>query len=281
MTTTESSQARAVGDYYDHDIFDAMKKLGDGNMHYGFWTGEEDQSSFEEAMEQMTTQMIRRLDPLPGATILDVGCGNGTPALRLAREREVRVVGITVSERQVERANERARSAGLGERARFELASAMDIPHPDESFDGAWALESMLHMPDKSRVLAEIVRVLRPGSRLAISDMFFRSMVQPGRGGESGLYGALTGFAQYAGLLEEAGLIPLEVRDVTAETSRSSLCFADWMRAERDHYVEVLGTKGYELMVSTQESIARLPQLGYALITAERPRTRPNTGRTG
>jgi ubiquinone/menaquinone biosynthesis C-methylase UbiE len=276
VNTTESPESRVVGDYYNHPIFEVMSKLGDGNLHYGYWRDEDDQSTFEQAMDQMTDEMIRRLAPKPGTRILDVGCGNGTPGLRLAKDRQVEVVGITVSERQVARGNERAQRDGLGERARFEHVSAMDLPYEDESFDGAWALESMLHMPDKKQVLSEIARVLRPGGRLAIADMTHRKIVASNGNKQATVtdttvYAALTEFGEYAKLIEDVGLEPLEVTDVTEETARSNDCFAEWMRIQRDEYVAILGEKGYELLLDNQEAISLMPQLGYVLITARRP----------
>ena len=71
---------REIGDHYDHRMYDVMDELWDGNLHYGLWRDENDKSSYAEAAEAMTDEMIRRLDPTPGGRFLDVGCGNGTPA---------------------------------------------------------------------------------------------------------------------------------------------------------------------------------------------------------
>src|SRR4051812_37031027 len=173
VNRTQPPDFNAVSNYYDHQIFDVMATLWDGNLHYGLWRDENDQSTFDEAMDEMTMEMIRRLDPKPGDRVLDVGCGNGTPAMVLAEERDVQVIGITVSRRQVERATERARERGLSDRVRFEQVNAMNLPYEAESFDAAWALESMLHMPDKTRVMSEIARVVRPGANVPIADMIY------------------------------------------------------------------------------------------------------------
>jgi ubiquinone/menaquinone biosynthesis C-methylase UbiE len=265
---------RAIGQYYDHGIFDVMTELWNGNLHYGLWRDENDTSSFAEAAEEMTNEMIRRLAPAPGARILDVGCGNGAPAQQLARACPVQVVGISVSERQVARANERARANGLADRLLFEQVDAMHLPYPAASFDGAWALESMLHMPDKVQVLSEVARVVKPGGHMVIADMVYktpedRTVDVSSR--FSTIYASLTPLEEYQGVIERAGLVCLNVRDVTKETFPTNEAFAAGLRSRAEQFIEILGTEGYELLIGNQEKIARMPELGYVLITAQRP----------
>ncbi|ERN40236.1 methyltransferase domain protein [Rubidibacter lacunae KORDI 51-2] len=95
--------------------------------------------------------------------ILDVGCGIGGSTLYLAETFNARATGITLSPVQADRASERAAAAGLDDRVRFEVADALAMPFPDNSFDIVWSLESGEHMPDKAKFLRECDRVLRPG----------------------------------------------------------------------------------------------------------------------
>lgn len=274
-TTVEAPESESVGTYYDHRIFDVMAQLGDGNLHYGYWVDENDQSTLEEAMEQMTAQMAERLAPKPGDRILDVGCGNGTPALRLAQKYDVEVVGISVSERQVARANERAAELGLADRVRFEQVDAMRLPYEAESFDGAWAIESMFHMPDKAQVLSGVARVLRPGGRFPIADMIYRKPTDADSSknyaGYTSVYASLTEIGEYPKLIEGAGLIPVDVTDITEQTSRSNAAFADWMRSQRDEYVGIFGAAGFDVLIANQEAMGRISEFGYVMLTAQRP----------
>lgn len=99
--------------------------------------------------------------PLGGKAVLDIGCGTGTLSKALVAE-GAEVTGIDPG---VE-ALERAREAVPG--ARFEVASAEDLPFPDGSFQGAVMLNSLHHVPDPARALAEVARVLRPSCRLVV-----------------------------------------------------------------------------------------------------------------
>jgi SAM-dependent methyltransferase len=90
--------------------------------------------------------------------VLEVGCGQGELAQRLAAELGVPVVAIDHSPRMVELAQERGVDAKVGD--------VQAIAFPDESFDCVVAAWMLFHVPDLDRGLAEIARVLRPGGRL-------------------------------------------------------------------------------------------------------------------
>jgi tocopherol O-methyltransferase len=107
--------------------------------------------------------------------IIDIGCGIGGSSLYLAEKLHGEVVGITLSPVQANRAQERAAAAGLGKRATFKVANALDIPYPDNTFDLVWTLESGEHMPNKDKFLQECYRVLKPGGRMILATWCHRS----------------------------------------------------------------------------------------------------------
>ncbi|MEU4561870.1 methyltransferase domain-containing protein [Actinoplanes sp. NPDC023936] len=161
MTRAQSDTADQVGQLYDQMAgFESDNFSGDHNLHFGYWDNPEDTSSLERAEERFTELMIEKLQPKPGGRVLDVGCGMGTPAIRLATATGNEVVGVTVSHEQVKRAGLRAGAAGLADRVSFQWADAADLPFADGSFDSVWALESIIHMPDRARVLREMARVV-------------------------------------------------------------------------------------------------------------------------
>ncbi len=92
-------------------------------------------------------------------TVLDLGCGTGQLAERLAG-RGLDVTAVDISPANVQAARARGVEA--------QMADFASLPFPDDSFDAAFAMNSLIHVPpaDLSAVLAEIARVLRPGALL-------------------------------------------------------------------------------------------------------------------
>ncbi|WP_342164979.1 class I SAM-dependent methyltransferase [Methylobacterium sp. SD21] len=99
--------------------------------------------------------------PLADRAILDIGCGTGTLARALSEDGAA-VTGIDPG------AEALAKARTLVPSARFEAASADSLPFADGQFDGAVMLNSLHHVPDPAKALAEAARVLRPGGRLVV-----------------------------------------------------------------------------------------------------------------
>ena len=69
---------------------------------------------------------------------------------------------------QAARGNALAKEQGLGDKASFQVADALQQPFEDNSFDLVWSMESGEHMPDKARFVGELARVCMPGGRIII-----------------------------------------------------------------------------------------------------------------
>lgn len=108
----------------------------------------------------------------PGDIVLDVGCGTGLLATRLAEivGPDGAVVGLDASPAMVGRARRRAGGRG---NCRLEVGVAQSLGHPDATFDSVTSSLMMHHlMPeDRPAALAEMRRVLRPGGRLLVADV--------------------------------------------------------------------------------------------------------------
>jgi SAM-dependent methyltransferase len=104
-----------------------------------------------------------------GMRILDVGCGGGQFALRLAeRFPELEIVGLDLSPEQIARA--RARLGALAGRVSFVDGNAIDLPFTDGEFDLVYSLGSIKHWPARARGLHECARVLKVDGRLWIME---------------------------------------------------------------------------------------------------------------
>lgn len=103
---------------------------------------------------------------------LDVGCGVGHWGQLLAEHlpADARVTGVDREVSWVAAAAERATARGLGGRYRYVQGTAEALPFPDTSFDLVTCQTVLIHVPDPRAVLAEMVRVLRPGGLVAVCE---------------------------------------------------------------------------------------------------------------
>jgi ubiquinone/menaquinone biosynthesis C-methylase UbiE len=109
--------------------------------------------------------------PRDGEQALDVGCGTGTLAVELARQRPgLAVAGVDADDAMLDRARGKADRAGV--QLDLRTAFAQELPFADASFDLVVSSLFFHHLrrEDKLATAAEILRVLRPGGRLAIAD---------------------------------------------------------------------------------------------------------------
>jgi arsenite methyltransferase len=116
---------------------------------------------------------VRHADLQPGETVLDVGCGAGIDTILAARAVGAtgRAIGLDLLEEMCERARGHAQDAGVAEWTEFVRGEMEEIPLPDASVDVVISNGVINLSPRKSRVLAEIRRVLRPGGRLSVADL--------------------------------------------------------------------------------------------------------------
>ncbi len=107
----------------------------------------------------------------PEMRVLDVGGGLGGPARTLATEIGCSVEVLDVTEEFCRAGEMLTIRTGLGDLVSFRYASALDMPHPDASFDAVWVQHSSMNIADKERLYAEIHRVLHPGGHLALHEI--------------------------------------------------------------------------------------------------------------
>jgi cyclopropane-fatty-acyl-phospholipid synthase len=139
----------------------------DPSMTYssGWFQGDLSQE-LECAQDAKYDRILDQIRAEPGQTILEVGCGWGGFAERAAR-RGLNVVGITLSDAQLEWATNRMQQAGLNDRVSLRLQDYRDVP---EQFDHIVSIEmfeavGLLHWPSYFQMLS---RCLKPGGRVVV-----------------------------------------------------------------------------------------------------------------
>ncbi|HEU5214965.1 MAG TPA: methyltransferase domain-containing protein [Gaiellaceae bacterium] len=116
-------------------------------------------------------RFAERLELDAGSRLLDVGCGSGGPALRLAELTGARVVGIDLLEEGIATATRLAAERRLADKARFVRVDAgASLPFGDGSFDAVISIDVMCHLPSRLDILREWHRVTAPGARILFTD---------------------------------------------------------------------------------------------------------------
>ena len=122
----------------------------------------------------MLTVDFDRLPVGPGHRVLDMGCGGGRHAFALFRRgADVTALDMDAAElRDVATMFDAMREAGevpLGAQARAVRGTAYDLPFADGTFDRVIAAEVLEHLPEDSRAMGELFRVLKPGGQIAVT----------------------------------------------------------------------------------------------------------------
>ena len=112
--------------------------------------------------------MLERLDA--DAKVLDIGAGYGGSARRIAKNFGASVRCLNISEIQNDTNRHKSSRQGLAEKVSVVHGVFEDIPEPDGSFDVVWSQDAILHSGNRTRVLDEVKRVLKPGGQFIFTD---------------------------------------------------------------------------------------------------------------
>jgi cyclopropane fatty-acyl-phospholipid synthase-like methyltransferase len=256
---------------------------GHRSLHLGYY----DEDHTEPGPAAMNTMRI--LSDAAGITdgdrVLNIGCGAGEDSVWNACAHGATVVGINISETQLEFARENARNHDVEELTEFRYDDFHELETvADDSIDVVWGLEALSHSHDRSLALDQARRVLVDGGRIAFTDIFLRPSAGPLSADEKARLeqindalgirvGPIEAFEE---TIEDAGFTGIEIRNMTSGIRPST------KRRRRFSKVaspvgRVLGKlgKGSSVQVEAFEAHSNIHQfvedgvLGYYLVTAE------------
>jgi SAM-dependent methyltransferase len=126
-----------------------------------------------------TEELAAQLALKPGERVLDIGSGIGGPARWFAATFAVQVTGVDLTPESCAAAEALNAATGLADRVTIILGSALALPVPDGAFDAAYSQNVIMNIADKRLFYREAFRALRPGSRLALSNLCAGPMGEP------------------------------------------------------------------------------------------------------
>lgn len=167
----------------------------------------------------------------PGESVLDLGSGGGFDCFLAARQagEAGRVIGVDMTADMIARARQNAAKGGYAN-VEFRLGEIEHLPVADNSVDVIISNCVINLSPDKAQVFAEAFRVLRPGGRLAISDVLAVGDIPEALKNDPAAYcgciAGAAGTAETERMLREAGFsdIAIDIRDESVDV------IADWFR---------------------------------------------------
>jgi SAM-dependent methyltransferase len=124
----------------------------------------------DTSYRRLVANMLDAANFGPEDRLLEIGCGSGVIARWLVREGmcATPATGVDLNPFLLDEANSLAASEGIASDIEFQVGSAEDLPLPDDSFDAALSV-TLIEECNADRAIAEMVRVVRPGGRVAVA----------------------------------------------------------------------------------------------------------------
>jgi geranyl diphosphate 2-C-methyltransferase len=234
-----SDYQKSVAAYWNNEKDPVNLRLGDvdGLYHHHYGLGEVDPSVLEgpegtrneriiaEMHRLETAQAEVLLDSLgdvrPEDQLLDAGCGRGGTSIMANRRFGCQVDGISISERQVEFANEQASKRGVADKVRYHFRNMLDTGFETGSRQAIWNNESTMYV-DLHQLFAEHARQLRVGGRYVTITGCYNDLT----GGRSKAVSQIDQHytcnihsrSEYFKAMQANNLVPISVIDLTADT---------------------------------------------------------------
>ena len=157
-------------EYYDNAQILYNLFWSDKALHYGFWDKRTEKLS--DAIENTDRFVSKLLNLQKNDYVLDAGCGVGGPSFSMAENFGVKVIGITLSSKQIKQARKNAKKRHLDNLVSFEIMDFNKARFKDETFTKIFGIESVCHAHNKLDFLKDAYRLLRPGGKIVVVDGF-------------------------------------------------------------------------------------------------------------
>jgi glycine/sarcosine/dimethylglycine N-methyltransferase len=162
VSTARTYYNSADADAFYHSVW------GGEDIHIGLYESAEE--PIADASRRTVERMSQKLGLDESSLVLDLGAGYGGSARYVAETYGCRVIALNLSEVENERNREINARRGLTDKIEVVDGSFESPPYEDGSIDVVWSQDAFLHSGNRTRVLEEIARVLKPGGQLIFTD---------------------------------------------------------------------------------------------------------------
>lgn len=255
--------------YYDaEDIIYRSLWDREGSVHWGVF----DQSTGDDFLKGCANlnHIMAEKGRIDGASrVLDLGCGSGTTAVWLGRNRGCRVTGVDLSGVRIGNAIEALQSEPqeLRGKVAFEKASATELPFTAGSFTHVWSQAVIYHIPDKEAALKEAYRVLDQGG-IFIFDDLVKPEANVSESAQRYVYDRLLfdtpfNFESYQDALREIGFQVIDAQDISEHLKKSYYLLSRMAQEKTDGPIE----KFQALALAYQRTVQAVEdgELGWGL----------------
>ena len=122
----------------------------------------------KESQRLMEVELGKRLDKQKDSLVLDAGSGEGNVAIYLTQKFGFRIEGVDLLSFAVKIANKKVKKLGLEDQIHLQVGDYTYLKFPDQTFDGIYTMETLVHVPDYKKALKEFHRVLKPKGKLVL-----------------------------------------------------------------------------------------------------------------
>ena len=143
-----------------------------GTRHFGYYPSSTSSPfPITSALRQMEAKLLSALNLPPGSRVLDAGCGVGHVALYMAQNGNYHVSAIDLTPHHVEKATANISRKRAQGQVSASVGDYYDLrTFKDNSFDGVYTMETVVHSTNAEKVLEEFRRVLKPGGILVMHE---------------------------------------------------------------------------------------------------------------
>ncbi|MGA9048370.1 MAG: methyltransferase domain-containing protein [Dehalococcoidia bacterium] len=185
-----------------------------------------------------------------GTHVLDVCCALGGPARHLAKDYGCNVTGLDATAKMLDEATVRTAKEGLSSLVTYKLGSALDMPFKASTFDVVWGQDAWCYVNDKSRLLSEAFRVLKPHGTIAFTDWLQVGNMTEKEWSDLNsfmMFPYMETLAGYTQELKKLGFTVLEAEDLSRDFAQHCHLYYDMLTHKlKDSVIESYGPGLYQ-----------------------------------